>query len=149
MKLFIGTDHRGFKLKERLKDWLYGSGYEVSDVGAHVLAPDDDYTDYAQAVAFNVSKTPDARGIVFCGSGVGVDIVANKIDGVRSGYGASLAEIESARRDDDINVLALAADFTDTDKAKELIKTFLDTKYDKKERHDRRLKKIEDIEDMN
>ncbi len=149
MKIFIGTDHRGFKLKEDLKEWLTQLGHELHDVGAHVLAPDDDYTDYASAVAFNVSKTPDARGLVFCGSGVGVDIVANKVDGIRSGYGASVEEITSARRDDNINVLAVGAEFTDTDKAKELIRAFLDTKYAKEERFDRRLNKIEKIENMN
>ena len=149
MKLFIGTDHRGYHLKERIKVWLIELGFDIHDVGAFVLSPNDDYTDYASAVALNVSKTQYAQGIVFCGSGVGVDIVANKVDGVRSGYAASVEEVESARRDDDIHVLAVAADFTDEEKAKHLIQTFLATKYAKIERHERRLKEISKIEEKN
>jgi RpiB/LacA/LacB family sugar-phosphate isomerase len=86
MKIYLGADHRGFTLKEKLKQWLESQGYAVQDMGAHVLTPGDDYTDYASAVGFNVAKSDDAKGIVVCGSGVGVDVVANKIDGVRSAY---------------------------------------------------------------
>lgn len=149
MKIFIGTDHRGFKLKEKLKIWLVEAGYAVDDVGAHVYQSDDDYTDYASAVAFKVSNDKESKGIVFCGSGVGVDIVANKIDGVRSGYGVTIEQIISARRDDDINVLAIAADFIDFEKAKELIQVFLGTEYKKTERFERRLDKIQEIEKKN
>lgn len=146
MKLYIGTDHRGFNLKETVKHWLAETGHEVDDVGAHVYQPEDDYTDYASSVAYKVSNDRDSKGIVFCGSGVGVDIVANKIDGVRSGYGASVEEVASARRDDDINVLAIGADFTAEARVKELINTFLNTNYLKKDKFERRLNKIEEIE---
>ncbi len=149
MKLYIGTDHRGFNIKENIKKWLLESGYEIEDMGAHILQPDDDYTDYASSVAHRVSNDHSSLGIVFCGSGVGVDIVANKIDGIRSGYASSVKEVESAKRDDNINVLAVAADYTDEKKAKELIKIFLNTKYIKKARYERRIGKIGKIESMN
>jgi len=146
MKIFIGTDHRGYGLKVIIKQWLIDFGYEVIDMGAFVLDPDDDYTDYALSVAHNVSKDKNSLGIVFCGSGVGVDIVANKVDSVRSGYASSRKEVESAKRDDNINVLAIAADYTDENNAKEFIKVFLDTKYIKKVRYERRINKIKKIE---
>ncbi len=149
MKVFIGADHRGFALKEKIKPWLVEQGYEITDVGATALHPDDDYTDFASAVAHNVAKNVDDRGIVMCGSGVGVDVVANKIDGIRSGYAATVKEVQSARRDDNINVLAIAADFTDEEKTKQFIKTFLETAYIKEERFERRIDKIEEIEDAN
>lgn len=149
MKVFIGADHRGFQLKEKIKPWLVEQGHEIVDVGATALHPYDDYTDFASAVATNVAKEIDNRGIVMCGSGVGVDVVANKIDGVRSGYAATTTEIQSARRDDNINVLAIAADFTDEEKTKKLITTFLETPYVKEERFERRLDKIEEIEESN
>lgn len=149
MKLYIGTDHRGFNLKEKIKKWLIETGYEITDMGAFVLKQDDDYTDYALSVALKVSDDKSSLGIVFCGSGVGVDIVANKIDSVRSGYASSVEEVESAKRDDNINVLAVAADYTEENKAKELIKAFLSTKYVKKARYERRIEKIEKIESTN
>ncbi len=149
MKVFIGADHRGFHLKERLKPWITELGYEVNDVGATALHPEDDYTDFASTVALRVAENSEHRGIVICGSGVGVDVVANKIDGARCGYGASGKEIESARRDDDINILAIGADYVDEETVKQMIKTFLQTAFIKEERFVRRIDKIEEIENAN
>lgn len=143
MNIFIGADHRGFRLKEELRIWLIQSGYEVTDLGAADLLPTDDYPDYAVAVAQKVITTEDSKGIVICGSGVGVDIVANKVKGIRSALGSSVEEIKSGREDDDINVLALGADYTDFEKAKLLIKTFLETPFKNEERYLRRIEKIE------
>lgn len=149
MKIFIGADHRGFPLKEKIKSWLFEQGYDIQDVGAHTLIPGDDYTDYATAVAFGVANDPEYKGVVLCGSGVGVDVVANKIDGIRSGYAASIGEIQSARKDDNINVLAIASDFINEEQAKLFINTFLKTPYVKEKRFEKRLKKIEEIEKSN
>jgi ribose 5-phosphate isomerase B len=149
MKIFLGADHRGFRLKELIKARLIADGYEVVDVSSKQPTPEDDYADYAAAVAGQVVQLPEYRGIVFCGTGVGVDIVANKIDGARCGYAASVKEIEYARHDDNINILAIGADFTDEEKANEFIKIFLQTSYDPKERYERRLDKIGNIERSN
>ena len=82
--LYIGADHRGYKLKEILRVYLQELGYDFEDLGNKELNPDDDYPDFALGVAKKVAENPDEnRGILICGSGVGVDIVANKIKGIR------------------------------------------------------------------
>lgn len=147
MTIYIGADHRGFTLKERLKQILKGEGYDVVDVGAAQLTPDDDYTDYASLVAKQVAAAPDtARGVVICGSGFGVDIVANKFDGVRAGLAISPDHAYQGRHDDDANVLALAADFVDELAAIKILTTFLTTPFAKEEKYARRLAKIAKIE---
>ena len=149
MKVYIGADHKGFALKEKLRPWLEEQGIELTDVGATEYEAGDDYVDYAEAVAKAVGVDKAARGIVLCGSGVGVDVTANKIDGVRSGLGFSLEQVTSARNDDDINVLALPADSLSLEEAQAMVKAFLATPFARVERYDRRLKKIEKIEKSN
>ena len=151
MKVYLGADHRGFKLKEELRVWLLENKISVEDLGAFKYNQDDDYPLFAQAVAKNVAadleKNIGARGIVICGSGVGVDIVANKVDHIRSGLAVSAKQVEEAREDDDINVLAIPSDFVSGEEAKKIIKIFLKTKFSKEERKIRRLGEIEEIED--
>ncbi len=150
MTIYIGADHRGFNLKERLKVGLKNDAYDVVDVGALELNPDDDYPDYAAAVAEKVAAAPtEARGIVICGSGFGVDIVANKVHGVRAGLAMSPDHAYQARHDDDINVLALAADFVDAAAAANIVKVFLTTPFAKEERYIRREEKVTKIEGNN
>ncbi len=149
MKIFIGADHRGFALKEKISKWLYEWKYEFLDVGANHMDPKDDYTLYASEVASLTSKNKNSRGILLCGSGVGVDVVANKFDGVRASIGKSVAQIKAGRNDDDMNVLVIAADFTKDDEAKEMIKAFLKTKFSGKARFERRLEDISRIEKNN
>src|SRR3989338_4463225 len=149
MKVFIGADHRGYKLKEKVAQWLFEAKYEFEDLGADHLDPDDDYTVYAERVASLVARDRDrdrGRGILLCGSGVGVDVVANKFDGVRASVGKSADQVKAGRRDDDMNVLVLAAEFTGVEEAKEMLKAFLETKFDQKSRHKRRLEDIKRIE---
>jgi len=148
MTIFLGADHRGFRLKERLKEMLESDGYKVVDCGAHEYVGDDDYPDYAKPVAEQVAKAPeDDRGILICGSGCGVDIVANKFKGVRAALVMSPDHAGRARHDDDANVLALAADFTDEAAAQSIVRVFLSTPFDQiEERYARRLRKIEEIE---
>lgn len=148
MKVYLGTDHRGFGLKEKAKGWLTGWGYDWQDLGAYELDPNDDYPLYAEKVGVVVAKE-DAMGILLCGSGVGVEIAANKIDGVRASVGKSPDQVKSGRNDDDMNILVIAADFTKEDEAKEMIKTFLGTKFAGKERFKRRLEDIKKIEANN
>lgn len=144
--IFLGADHRGFALKETLKRWLEGQGYEVQDLGASSLVDGDDYVDYARIVAERVSEGKEARGIVICGSGVGVDVTANKVKTIRSTLGFAEEQVREARADDDSNVLALAADFTEQSQARQLVQIFLETPFKKEERYLRRLKKIESLE---
>jgi ribose 5-phosphate isomerase B len=146
MKVFIGADHRGYTLKEEIKPWLEEQGYEVHDVGSYAHDPEDDYPKYAAAVGEQVSSSSDSLGIVMCGSGVGVDIAANKIQGVRAGFGASVAVITSARRDDNINVLAVPADFAEIEEVKQRVDAFLKTTYTPNERFERRIEEINKLE---
>lgn len=149
MIIYIGADHRGFALKERIKNVLLAEGYQVTDVGAAVLTPDDDYPDYAREVAVNVARNVnESRGILLCGSGFGVDIAANKINGVRSALPMSPDHAYQARHDDDVNVLSIAADFVDEAAALKIVKTFLSTPFAKDERYERRLKKISKMEEI-
>lgn len=149
MIVYIGADHRGFDLKEQLKVWMKDEGFNVEDLGAENKDPEDDYPEYAGKVAERASEDPDSRGVVICGSGVGVDIVANKFDTIRSGLGISAEQVKAAREDDDINILSIASDFTDFEKAKELIRIFLETEYKSEERFERRIGQITEIEEEN
>ena len=146
--IYLGADHRGFELKERLKKALADEAYSVEDLGAAKMMQDDDYPDYARAVAEKVAESPiDRRGIVICGSGFGVDIVANKYPGIRAALAMSPEHVHQGRHDDDVNMLALAADFTGPDDALKIVNSFLSTPFDgKDERYKRRLEKITDIE---
>lgn len=148
MKVFVGADHRGYKLKEKVCEWLDNWGYEFKDMGAMSLDPKDDYTLYAEKVASMVADN-GGRGVLMCGSGVGVDVVANKFDGVRSSVGKSPEQIKAGRADDDMNVLVLAADYTKEAEAKQMLKTFLKTKFSGKARYKKRLGDIEQIEANN
>src|SRR3990167_3032203 len=146
--IYLAADHRGFKLKEKIKQWLSKWGYDYEDMGAFELDPSDDYPVYAKKMAESMVELDD-RGIIVCGSGVGVDEVANKFDGIRSGLAINKEQIHAARNDDDINVLALASDFTTEDEAKEIAKTFLKTEFADEERFNRRLGEIGEIEETN
>ena len=151
MIIYIGADHRGFSLKASIAEALKQDGHQVEDVGAFAYDPADDYPDFAVTVAGKVAAasaaiTP-ARGIVICGSGFGVDVVANKFDGVRSGLAMSPEHIRVGRHDDNLNVLSLAADFTSPEKALEMVRAFLATAFNTSEaRYVRRLEKIKKIE---
>lgn len=148
MVIYLGSDHRGFALKESVKDYLKQSGYEVVDMGALSEVPDDDYPDYASAVASRVSSDAygGSRGIVICGSGIGVCVVANKYPNIRAGLVASSDQAYAAKSDDDINVLCLASDFMEDSAAKMIIASWLQTAFSGEDRHKRRLRKIQEIE---
>lgn len=148
MKIYIGADHRGFELKEQMRNWLSQWGYQWEDLGAYELNPEDDYTLYAEKVGSLVAKE-DARGILLCGSGVGVEVAANKIDGVRASIGKSKEQVRAGRNDDNMNILVIAADYTKEEEAKEMVRTFLETDFAGKERFKRRLSDIRKIEANN
>ena len=147
MLIYIGADHRGFQHKEIIKKYLSDLGYEVADLGNEKYDEADDYPDFAAKVAEKVSMNPDAsRGILICGSGAGVDIVANKFPHVRSSLVSNTEEAIDVRADDDANVLSLAADYVSAEDAKKIISLWLSTKFSGEERYKRRLKEIEQTE---
>lgn len=147
MVIYFGADHRGFALKEKLKDYVKGLGYEIFDLGNAQLDPADDYPVYADLVAKKVAEAPEEnKGVVLCGSGSGAAIAANKEKSVRAALALSTDQVFDSRHDDNVNVLALAADFTSPEDAQKLIRIFLETPYAKDERFERRLKEIKDIE---
>lgn len=149
MKVYIGADHRGYKLKEKISKWMFEKKIDFEDMGAQHLDPKDDYTKYAEKVASMVANSENSKGILICGSGVGVDVVANKFDGVRASIGKSAKQVEAGRKDDNMNVLVIAADFTKEKEAKDMFNTFIKTKFSGKERHKRRLREVERIEANN
>ncbi len=147
MVIYLGADHRGFQLKEALEIFLKESGYTVNDLGDERYDTNDDYPDFARLVAQKVSADPtNCRGIVICGSGVGVDIVANKFLGVRSALAFSPDQVAMARNDDDVNVVALPADFVDIELAKKIVSVWLQTPVKTEERYRRRLIKLREID---
>lgn len=146
MRIAVGADHRGFSLKEALKARLAILGYEVTDVGAHAPEPADDYPDYAYPAALLVSSGEAERAVLACGSGAGMAITANKVAGIRAVEGSTEAHVRAARRDDDVNVLALSSDELSAETAAAILDAFLAEPYDATERHERRLDAIADIE---
>lgn len=147
--IFLGADHRGYVLKEKIKDWLLDWGLEYEDMGATELDPQDDYPDYARKVAEKVVSGDGHRGILICGSGIGVAVAANKVVGARAGTATNYEQVKAAVNDEDLNILALPGDFLNEKEAREIIKSFLDAKFSQAERHIRRLNKIEQLEKNN
>lgn len=144
MNIYIGSDHAGFELKEKLKKYIESLGYKLEDKGAFILEANDDYPDFIIPVAESVAKDKNSIGIILGGSGQGEAIVANKTDDIRAieYYGGNLEIIRLGREHNDANILSLGARFIDEDEAKEAVKTFLETRFSEEEKHIRRLKKI-------
>ncbi|KKU55608.1 hypothetical protein A3H89_00040 [Candidatus Amesbacteria bacterium RIFCSPLOWO2_02_FULL_48_11] len=141
--IYIGADHRGWELKAKINDWLKGRGYEFEDLGAYEYNAWDDYTDYAIDLAQRVAADADRhRGILICGSGVGMCIAANKVKAVRAGLGFAPDQVHAARKDDNINIMVLAADNTDEITALELVEKFLETEFVESDSYLRRIDKI-------
>jgi len=147
--IYLGTDHRGFELKEKIKSWLEEWGKPYEDLGNTVYDQTDDYVDFASQVARRVAESPqDNRGILLCGSGAGVDIVANKTKGVRSVLIWTDTDnlVRDSRQKDDANVLSLPANYLTEEQAQNIVKLWLETPSPSEERHLRRLQKISDLE---
>jgi ribose 5-phosphate isomerase B len=142
--LYLGTDHRGYYLKEKIKGYLLSQKQEFKDLGNFSYDQNDDYPDFAQKVAKLVQKNSQKdQGILICGTGVGMCIAANKFKNIRAGLCLSSWMAQKAREDDNINVLCLAADLTDENTAFRIISTFLKTPFLNEAKYKRRLKKIE------
>jgi ribose 5-phosphate isomerase B len=144
-RVAIAADHGGFALKEKLLDGL-GGDYETIDLGASTLDPDDDYPDFALAVARAVASGRAERGIIVCGSGVGACIAANKVRGVRAGLCHDTYSARQGVEHDDMNVLCLGARVIGGELARELVRAFLSARFSGEERHRRRLEKVLEAE---
>jgi ribose 5-phosphate isomerase B len=150
IKIFIGSDHAGYELKEKLKEYIKNDlKLEIVDRGAFSLDKDDDYPDFIREVALAVANDPErSRGVVLGGSGEGEAISANKIDGIRAVeyYGGNLEIVRLSREHNNANVLSLGARFVTEEEAKEAVKIFIETLFSREERHARRLEEIKDEE---
>ncbi|MDB5187716.1 MAG: Ribose 5-phosphate isomerase [Candidatus Kaiserbacteria bacterium] len=145
MIVHIGSDHRGFTLKESLKKYLSDNGHTVTDWGAITYVLDDDYPVYGKAVANAVAKDTTSMGIVICGSGGGISIAANKVPGIRAVLAHDETLARAVRNDDDANVLALGADSISAEHAHDIVAAFLNTPFSADARHVRRINEIETI----
>lgn len=140
MKIGIGNDHRGYKLKVELVDFLKNLGYEVVNFGSDSEEPVD-YPVYAFKVGEAVAKGEVDRGILICRTGIGMSIACNKVKGVRCAKVDNVEEAALTRIDNDSNVIAVSY-VKDVTELKEMIKTFLEIKFSKEERHHRRVELI-------
>ncbi|MFZ2484633.1 MAG: RpiB/LacA/LacB family sugar-phosphate isomerase [Minisyncoccia bacterium] len=157
MKIFVGSDHAGFGLKEKLISFLTELGHEVVDKGAFDYNEEDDYPDFIIPVAREVSMHPnEVRGIVLGGSGQGEGMAANKFRNVRAtvyyGQGKCVVEAEESesiikisRADNDANILSLGARFITEEEMKEVVKEWLETAFKDTEKYKRRITKMERI----
>lgn len=141
----LGADHAGFELKKILSDHLQQNGHLVLDVGTYGPEPVD-YPDFAEAVGLTVLRGEAERGIVICGSGVGASVAANKISGIRAGICHDCYSAHQGVEHDDLNVLVLGSRVIGLELAKDLVLTFLKARFTGEERHQRRLRKIVEIE---
>ncbi|MXV51106.1 RpiB/LacA/LacB family sugar-phosphate isomerase [Pedobacter sp. HMF7647] len=149
MKIGIAADHAGFEIKQALVKLLHDAGYDVKDYGAHEFNAIDDYPDIVLPLGEAIAKGEVSRGIAVCGSGVGVSVAANKIQGVRA---ALITETYSAHQGvehDDMNLICIGGRVLGQSLIWDIVRAFLDAKYDGGERFQRRLDKVIALEKAN
>lgn len=145
-KIYIGADHAGFGLKEKLKKYFTDKKLSYEDFGTGSPEPVD-YPDFAIAVAKNVAKEKDSRGILICGTGTGMVIAANKVKGIRAVAAYDKYSAKMSRNDNDANVLCLRGRFFPFEKIKEIVSVWLKTPFSGEVRHQRRINKIKRFEE--
>lgn len=145
MKVIIGSDHAGFTYKTIIIEVLKAQGYEVIDKGTHVATPSD-YPDHAADVARALQNKEGDRGILVCGSSVGVSIAANKFKGIRAGVCHDTYSAHQSVEHDDVNVLCIGERVLGIELAKDIVSVFLKARFTAEERHVKRLEKIAAIE---
>lgn len=146
MKVYLATDHAGFKLKEEIKEYLLSKNYEVVDEGAFEFDPNDDYPDFIAKAAKKTSEDVNAKAVIFGKSGAGEAIVANKFKNIRAVLGFSENNVRLSREHNDANVLSFGSEFIDLEKTKELTDIFLNTPFSNEEKHKRRIEEIKNLE---
>jgi RpiB/LacA/LacB family sugar-phosphate isomerase len=145
MRIIVGADHAGYKLKEALKDELRKLRHRVIDVGTHSTKPVD-YPAYAERVGSAVLQERGRRGILVCGSGVGASVAANKIPGIRAGLCHDSYSAHQGVEHDDMNVLVLGGRVIGEELAKDLMRAFLGARFTGETRHRRRLNQVAALE---
>ena len=145
MRIALGSDHAGFRMKEHLATWLAESGHAVYDLGTHSADPVD-YPDYSAAVAQAVLDGRADRGVIVCGSGAGAAIAANKFQGIRAGVAHDTYTAHQMVEHDDVNVLALGSRVIGQSLAEDVVRIFIEAKFSRDDRHVRRLDKIRALE---
>jgi len=143
MKIVLASDHAGYVLKERIKSHLKDRNVEIIDVGCNSPEPVD-YADFGYKAAVMVAEKSSDRGILVCGTGIGMSMVANKVKGIRAALVSSVELAELTRQHNDSNVLCLGGRFIESNLAFKIIDTWLDTSFEGG-RHLRRIKKIHDL----
>lgn len=143
--IYVGADHRGLNFKNKVVEFLRDQEYKIKDLGPVRYDQDDDYSDMAIKLAEKV-VSENTKGILICGSGVGVCISANKVDGARAALATSEKQARLARTDDDVNILCLSADLVDEETNFKIIETFLETVFASEEKFIRRINKIKKYE---
>lgn len=146
MKIYLGADHGGYKLKEEIKNWLKEWNFEYEDMGALKYKSDDDYPDFAWPVGLKVGNEQGAFGVLACRSGQGECIVANKAKGARAALAWNEQSAFATRNDDDANILCLPADYLTLEAAKKIVHIFLTTPFAAEERFVRRVDKVKKID---
>jgi ribose 5-phosphate isomerase B len=144
MTISIGSDHRGFELKERIKEHLKKKNNKIIDFGTDSNASVD-YPDFAKKVGESVAKGESKYGIAICGSGIGVCISANKVKSIRAVNATNSDMAEMSRKHNNANVICFGADFIDLDTAVKYWEIFSSTDFEGGERHNRRIEKINNI----
>lgn len=142
MHVYVGADHGGYVLKEGLKKWLSGAGYEYTDLGCF-SEESVDYPDYAREVAAKVLEEPGSRGVIVCGTGIGVSMAANKVEGIRAALCTTEFMAEMAREHNDAQVICFGGRVIEQDLAEKMLEKFLKTEFLGDERHKRRISKFE------
>jgi len=146
--IYLGADHAGWHLKEEIKKYLEELGYKYEDLGNQELDSQDDYPDFALAVARKVVET-GGKGILICATGLGMAIAANKIKGVRAVVCWDNFTALQSREHNDANILCLGGKTLDWETAKKIVRTWLEAEFSGEERHLRRLEKIKKAEQIN
>jgi len=147
VKLVISSDHAGFPLKEEVRAYLSNAGHEVIDLGAFEVDPLDDYPDFAERLGLALKRGDAPRGVLICGSGVGVCVAANKMPGIRAGMCHDTYSAHQGVEHDDMNVIVLGARVIGSALAFEVVTAFVGAKFiSNEERFTRRFKKVLAIE---
>ncbi|HAA96079.1 MAG: ribose 5-phosphate isomerase B [SAR202 cluster bacterium] len=146
MKVAIGADHAGFELKNEIVAWLESAGHQINDLGAHAMDPDDDYPDFAAAVANDVCSGDSERGVIICGSGVGACITANKVKGIRACLCHDTYTAHQGVEHDAMNVVCIGGRVIGIELAKAVLEAFLGASFIPEPRFQRRLDKLTRVE---
>jgi ribose 5-phosphate isomerase B len=146
MRISIGADHAGFEMKQALIEFVQKLGHTVHDVGTFEPGKPDDYPDYAILVAEDIRSGNAERGLLVCGSGVGVSVAANKFKGIRAGLCHDHYSAHQGVEHDDMNVLVLGARIIGPMMAQDATEAFLNATFSGEDRHVRRLDKVKEIE---